>query len=313
MSGLRQRVLVVVKRTAFDAFGKHDPVAKRLLRSKDAAVARMVPAHEAHHETVEVVRMALRARGIEPTVVRAASDVRRWFPSGRFELVVTVGGDGTLLAASHHVGTQTAILGINSAPRDSVGYFCGATKDDAAAVIDRALRGKLRAMSLSRMQVELGGEIVHRRVLNEALFCHASPAATSRYILELDRDGKEPRIEEHKSSGFWVGPAAGSTAAQQSAGGRVLSLSSSALQFVVREPYAPWGSLHLTGGLVPDRARLIVRSKMRDARLFLDGDHTMIRCGLGDVVVFSLSPEPLRVLGLLTAQARAAETRKRRN
>ncbi len=310
MTEQRPRVLVVVKRTAFDAFGKKDPIAKRLLRTKDAAVARMVPAHEAHHETVEVVRAALRTQGVEAKIVRAASDVRRWFPSGRFDLVVTIGGDGTLLAASHHVGTKTAILGINSAPRDSVGYFCAATKDDAANVIDRALRGKLHATSLTRMQVELGDEIVHRRVLNEALFCHASPAATSRYILELAGGARQTRVEEHKSSGFWVGPAAGSTAAQQSAGGRVLPLSSSALQFVVREPYSPRGGF--TRGLVAEGARLIVRSKMRDARLFLDGVHTMIRCGLGDVVVFSRSPEPLRVLGLLSPAARA-DTRKRRS
>ena len=292
----QQRVLVVVKRTAFDAYGKKDPVAKRLLRRKDKAVSRMLPAHEAHHDTVEVVRAALRERDVEAKMVRAASDHRRWFPSGRFDLVVTIGGDGTLLAASHHVGTRTAILGINSAPRDSVGYFCAATKDDAASAIDRALSGKLRATSLTRMQVELGGEIVHRRVLNEALFCHASPAATSRYILALTN--RHTREEEHKSSGFWVGPAAGSTAAQQSAGGRVLPLGSSSLQFVVREPYAPRGGLKLTRGLVPRDARLVVRSKMRDARVFLDGVHTMIRCGLGDVLVFSRSPEPLRVLGL---------------
>ena len=78
------------------------------------------------------------------------------------------------------------------------------------------------------MRVELNGESLHDRVLNEALFCHASPAATSRYILRVARaDGAEPDVladEEQKSSGLWVGPAAGSTAAQRSAGGSVLPL-----------------------------------------------------------------------------------------
>src|ERR1019366_9105073 len=98
----------------------------------------------------------------------------------------------------------------------------------------------------------------------------ASPAATSRYIVKLG-----PVREEHKSSGFWVGPAAGSTAAQRSAGGQVLPLSSRALQLVVREAYHPSGlPPKLAVSLVPDRSRLEVRCKMRQARLFLDGVHT---------------------------------------
>ncbi len=293
------RVLVVEKRSAYDAYGKTDPLARRLLQRKDATVARLLPAHADHHATLDAVRATLRRLKVAAKYVQAASNGRRWFPSGRFDLVVTVGGDGTLLAASHHVGAKTPILGINSAPRDSVGFFCAATRADVPHAIESALAGKLRTQKLARMQVELGGEIVHRRVLNEALFCHASPAATSRYILSLVKSAKKTTEEEQKSSGFWVGPAAGSTAAQKSAGGRVLPFGSLALQFVVREPYTPRkGRLHLAKGLVPDGARLVLRCKMRDARLFLDGEHTMIRCGLGDVLVFSRSPEPLGVLGL---------------
>jgi len=62
--------------------------------------------------------------------------------------------------------------------------------------------------TLTRMRVERDGEVLHRRVLNDALFCHRSPAATTRYI--ISHEGRE---EHHKSSGVWVGPAAGSTAA----------------------------------------------------------------------------------------------------
>ena len=44
-------------------------------------------------------------------------------PARKPDLVVTIGGDGTLLAASHAIG-DTPILGINSAPDFSVGFFC---------------------------------------------------------------------------------------------------------------------------------------------------------------------------------------------
>ena len=112
----------------------------------------------------------------------------------------------------------------------------------------------------------------------------------------------EPRIlaeEEYKSSGLWVGPAAGSTAAQRSAGGSVLPLDSSALQYVAREPYRPHGApLKLTVGLVTGEQSLDVKSRMRQARVFLDGDHLAHDVTIGDVVTMRRSSEPLVVLGL---------------
>src|SRR5205807_7719678 len=135
----------------------------------------------------------------------------------------------------------------------------------------KALAGKLPSAVLTRMRVTKNGRTVAKRVLNDALFCHRSPAATSRYIVEL---GKV--VEEHKSSGFWIGPAAGSTAAQRSAGGRVLPLPSPHLQLVVREPYTPEGEkLRLVRSLVAQGKELFVRSKIRDGRLFIDGPHEM--------------------------------------
>ena len=40
-----------------------------------------------------------------------------------FDLVITVGGDGTFLEASHHIKANTPILGVNSDPQRSVGFF----------------------------------------------------------------------------------------------------------------------------------------------------------------------------------------------
>jgi NAD+ kinase len=111
--------------------------------------------------------------------------------------------------------------------------------------------------------------------------------------------------EDQKSSGLWVGPPSGSTAAQRSAGGRVLPLASRKLQFVVREPYRPWpiGAARarqprLTQGLIDEVEALTLRSKMRSAKLFLDGDHLAYALSIGDVLTYRRSDEPLTVLGL---------------
>jgi NAD+ kinase len=299
MSKPATRVSIVLKRSSWQKWVEEEKDAHifALLRADDETVRRMRASHLDHLATVEEVRMALEDLGIDASWHDRPHEFRI---EGRCDLVVTVGGDGTLLAASHGIGAGIPLLGVNSAPDHSVGFFCGAAKGEARQALEAALSGSLPRSELTRMRVDLNGRRLLDRVLNEALFCHASPAATSRYILRLlDRDGRERREEEQKSSGVWIGPAAGSTAAQHSAGGNVLPLESQEIQYVVREPYRPDGeSLHMTGGLVEPGEVLVLRSKMRRACLFLDGDYIAHDVTIGDIVAMSRSDEPLAVLGL---------------
>jgi NAD+ kinase len=286
------RVIVIVKRTAYGRYveEEHDERVARLLAEGDPTVSTMQKSHEDHEGTIVEVREALEELGAQTTWVRRAHAA---FDAAEADLVVTVGGDGTLLAASHRV-SDTPILGVNSSPASSVGFFCGATKGKVKRAMELALRGRSRPIRVARMSVVHNGEPLSNRVLNDALFCHRSPAATSRYLVRLGA-----AREEQKSSGFWIGPAAGSTAAQRSAGGRILPLASQRLQFVVREPYTPAGGpLRLVQLLVPPKGELVIRSKMREAMLFIDGPHEDFKIDLGDELVFRGSKEPLHVIGL---------------
>lgn len=286
------RVALVVKRSAWKIYReeRQDPRITRLIEAGDAAIARLKASHESHEQTVREVKAALDALGAQVDLITGAT---RTFDTSGLDLVITVGGDGTLLSASHNVG-DVPILGINSAPGHSVGFFCGATSADAAEKIAKALRGSLRRTVLTRMQVTVNDKLATARVLNDALFCHASPAATSRYVIRLGRVE-----EEQKSSGFWIGPAAGSTAAQRSAGGRVLPLTSKRLQLVVREPYTPHGEQYrFRHALIPPGSSLVVRSKTHDARLFFDGPIHSVNIGFGDVMEFTQAPQSLTILGL---------------
>jgi NAD+ kinase len=288
----KPRIAVVVKRTTYRKFvlDQHDPLIARLLRKGDPTVKRLKQSHEDHESTVREVEEALAKLDVE-VVFRGGPRAR---VPPRTDLVVTVGGDGTLLSASHLIGRGVPLLGINSAPAHSVGFFCGAAKGNVAPTLERAIAGELRATELTRMRVDLNGKLLHSRVLNEALFCHASPAATSRYILQLPAGE-----EEQRSSGLWIGPAAGSTAAQRSAGGKVLPLSSDKIQYVVREPYTPAGGhFRFARGLVDAGDQIVLRSKMREARVFLDGHRIVHAVTLGDVVTMQRSNETLTVLGI---------------
>jgi len=293
----RFTVLVVAKTTSYRTYveEQRDPRTTALLASGDPAVRRLRGSHEEHEATRAEVHAAVRELGVNAEFVSAAQVT----DGSGFDLVITIGGDGTLLRASHAVGAATPILGVNSAPSHSVGFFCGAEKGGVLDALRSALGGRMPRTVLSRMRVDLNGRCLHERVLNDALFCHEVPAATSRYILTLEQPAGRAREEEQKSSGIWVGPAAGSTAAQRSAGGRVLPLTSHRIQYVVREPYTPRGNpLKLSCGTIGDGARLVLRSKMRQARLFLDGPHLVHPVALGDVLTLRRSDEPLTVLGL---------------
>jgi NAD+ kinase len=285
-------IAYLVKRSGWQAFvdESYGERVRRMLRRGDPSAKRLRAVHEAHARAVDEVMAAFESLGVRAVRIGPRTgDIT----GDRFALAVSIGGDGTLLRASHRV-LDTPILGINSDPQTSVGFFCGARAGAVLPALERALDGRLTSRSLTRMQVSLAGRVVSRRVLNDALFCHVSPAATSRYRIRVGH-----RAEEHKSSGFWVGPAAGSTAAQRSAGGKILPLESADLQLVIREPYTPKGERYeLRRVLVGPEQSVVVQSKMREAALFLDGPDEIVHPEFGDELVFSRSAEPLTILGI---------------
>jgi NAD+ kinase len=287
----RARVLLVAKRSAYSHHleQKQDARAAELIERGDPTVQSWRDAHEEHQATLEQTKGILKKLGAKVTL-RMGSRIP--FDTSDTDLVVTVGGDGTLLRASRNV-RSVPVLGINSSPRFSVGFFCAAHGENLEPTLEAALKGTVERVVLTRMRVRVNDTIVSQRVLNEALFSHTSPAATSRYILEVSA-----RVEEQRSSGIWIGPAAGSTGALHSAGGTILPLESRQLQLVVREAYTPAGQRYeLLKVILEEQEEVLVRSKMRDASLFLDGPYQQAQVRLGDVVTFSASDEPLTLLG----------------
>lgn len=284
------RALVIYKRTSLERYGQSDTRIRKLIEDGVASVANLRLAHDAHYRSLDRAKDAMKRLGVDATFQH---DVNL---QGKFDLVVTIGGDGTLLWASHSVGADTPMLAVNSSPETSVGYFTAGDGAHVESLLERALNGKLAPTRLTRMQVRVDGEVIASRILNDILFCHSVPAAASRYLLTA----VETKLtEEHVSSGIWVGPAAGSTAAQRSAGGRVLPIGSKKIQWVVREPYRPGDiKLRLVKGILRNGETLSIVSKIRDGRLYLDGAQRMVEVDIGHQVDLTQSEEPLTLLGL---------------
>jgi NAD+ kinase len=263
-------------------------MAGRLVETGRPLAREVTAAADEQERTLVTVQQALAELGVAPFVASVdalGARVRRAIAGAR--LVVTVGGDGTLLAASHWV-TGAAVLGVNSAPRSSVGYLAIARRATIARVLARIERGTLLPRPVARLETELDGQLLPP-ALNDVLLAHERPAATSRYRLRLG-----DRTEEHRSSGLWIATPTGSTAGIRSAGGRTMPLTSRRLQFRARELYRPYNrDVDLESGFVPAGEELVVESAMEAGWLFPDGARMAVRFPFGARAVFRLADQPL--------------------
>lgn len=285
-------ILVAHKKSAYDKYvlEEHDESVARLVSEGDISVRSLKSSHEAHTRSLDSICEHLSSQGIGfEKCYRGDVDTTEGY-----DLVVTVGGDGTVLDISHRI-TDTPLLAINSDPQSSIGYFCAGTAADFPELLERTIDGGWEPFELRRFRTRINNEVSSVPVLNDVLISHANPAAVSHYLLTIDAN--EP--EEQKSSGIWVSTPAGSTAAIRSAGGYVLPLDSQRLQYLVREPYPMRDkSYHFLKGIRPLGERFEVISKMNSGRIFVDGPHISYPFSIGDVVDIDADAPPLRLFGL---------------
>jgi len=275
-------------------------VADRLVRTGRRLAGQVTDAAREQELTLATLLEALARLGVTPVTFSVdALDARARKAIAGARLVITVGGDGTLLATSHWV-TGAALLGVNSAPRSSVGYLSLARRVGLARILARIAAGDLLPQRVIRLEVVLqegleeglkegtGGRLLPP-ALNDVLIAHEQPAATSRYQLRLGR-----KAEEHRSSGLWVATAAGSTAGLRSAGGEAMPLAARRLQFRARELYRVRDhGTALESGFVEPGQELVVESAMEAGWLFIDGARMATRFPFGARAVFRVAREPL--------------------
>lgn len=289
---MKKRVLVVYKKDAYQQYcqEQQDPRLRRLLRRRHPDAMDLQQAHVVHEAALEVVVRTLRRLPVECEVAyRAQLRITR-----PYDLVISVGGDGTFLQAARSV-KSSPILGVNSDPARSEAVFCAATQRTFPRLVRLALAGRLPELQLTRLRLAVNGRWLAHRAVNDILLAHDDPATMSRYRLKIG--GRE---ELQKSSGLWVATAAGSSSAVLAAGGVRLSWRSKRFQYRPRELYrGRLARYRLTGGLLSARRTLRVTWLMRRGSAFLDGPHVRIPLGFADQLDIRLAMDhPSRVLGL---------------
>lgn len=281
------KVLVVFKKSTFQlqAVEHREPRFLKLLEEGHANVAKVKAAHDEHYETLEALEAELTKRNIEYLcIARADLDAS----ADQYDMVISVGGDGTFLDASHAVHS-VPILGVNSARNTSFGHFCIANVTNLTETFDKIVSGSIEPWPLLRLEIVLNGDVLPELVLNEVLVCHNNPAGTSRYFIELD--GVR---EEQRSSGVFIGTASGSTGSLKSCGGVIMPIVSHQYQYVVREPWTrPGQKFARTGGVVERTQEIHMSSHMRTGALYIDGSHIDYSFTLGDEIIIRPSSKDL--------------------
>jgi NAD+ kinase len=274
------RVLIVYKKSFLESHGD----AKGLAQLNHADRERLARADAENRRALGDVTAHLARRGIQSDAVfRGSVAARR-----RYDLVVSLGGDGTFFATARYL-QDTPIFGINSDPANSLGLWTCADRTSFREPLERALAGKLKASRIHRMLIAINGRPVREQAFNDVLIAHKNPAAMTRYRLEVGS-----ATEDQRSSGVWVSTAAGSTAGIRSAGGRRMPISSRRLQYLVREPYTwPQRRYRLQRGFA---TRFQLQTLTVDLGLWIDGSRVRYELGLGDRVDLQIGP-PLLVLG----------------
>jgi NAD+ kinase len=213
--------------------------------------------------------------------------------TSELELVIVLGGDGTILRSAELVrGSAAPLLGINLG---HVGFLAESERDDLAETVRRALAGEYEVeerMTLA-VRVKVDSEVVYETwALNEATVEKASRERMLEVVIEVD--GRP--LSTFGCDGVVMSTPTGSTAYAFSAGGPVVWPSLDALLLVPLSPHALFGRPLVVGPESVLAVEVLDRTQGTGV-LWCDGRRTH---GLprGARVIVRRSPVPVRLARL---------------
>ncbi|MFQ5802874.1 MAG: NAD(+)/NADH kinase [Candidatus Methylomirabilales bacterium] len=231
----------------------HWPEAREVLRQ-------LIPWLKAKdREVVLDVETATLAGAEETRVVKAE------LPKAA-DLVVVLGGDGTLLSVARLVESgEVPILGVNLG---GLGFLTEITLDELYPVLGAVLSGEYRASRRMLLQVTVrrGGKLIAEDiVLNDAVMTKAALAR----IVDLEVFVEQEYVTTYRADGLIISSPTGSTAYGLSAGGPILFPTMHALVLI------PICSHTLTNRplVLPEEVgvHVVLNSENEDVYLTLDG------------------------------------------
>jgi len=181
------------------------------MAAKDVLVVFKKNFEEVHDESLLKVKAELDQLASEGEVV-VEYKVREAVTSNHSanrDLVVILGGDGTLTSIAHSIGSGIPVMGVNSHPQDddedgSYGFYMGSEPERFGEDVRAALNGEAIVNVLPRLQAEIittsGKKILSDPALNDLIIANTHQYQPSRY--RLQRGSGEDAIDVvQRSSG----------------------------------------------------------------------------------------------------------------
>jgi len=182
------------------------------------------------------------------------------------DLLIVLGGDGTLLSAVRYLQEENVpILGVNLG---GLGFLTEITLEELYPVLERTLEGKVeteKRMKLSTTVIRQGRKEAHYTILNDVVI---SKSVLAR-IIHLRNSINGVYVTTYRGDGVIISTPTGSTAYSLAAGGPIVHPS---MDSVLITPICPH-TLTNRPLLVPDQATVefTLETEESDVRLTLDG------------------------------------------
>jgi NAD+ kinase len=190
--------------------------------------------------------------------------VRDTVPEG-CDLMIVLGGDGTLLSAARAIGhREIPLFPVNLG---GLGFLTAITIDETFTELERALRGEVRIAKRKLLHTEVvrGGQVVAAYdALNDAVLTKAEIAR----MIDLQAYVDSQFVADYKADGLIICTPTGSTAYSLAAGGPIIFPSVSAICLT---PICPHMLTHRPV-LVPETSMVRVVSHSPDRSVFLTID-----------------------------------------
>ncbi len=199
-------------------------------------------------------------------------------------LLITLGGDGTLIYAARNLKVDVPVLTVNFGGR---GFLATLEPKEFFFAMESLLKDNYFIEERTRLNVFLNNEKIGL-ILNEALLISCP---ISKLILELCINNE--RFKLGRVDGIIVSTFTGSTAHAFSAGGPIITPDLDVIEIIPLNPLNPAIREIITG----TKATVIVRVKenTRSAHLVLDGSD-YFEIGVGDEILLKNSNKPIRLV-----------------
>jgi len=209
--------------------------------------------------------------------------------AGQVDLVIVLGGDGTLLSVARAASDRPVpILGVNLG---TLGFLTEISLDELFAALERVLAGQVRIEPRMRLDVRAlrdRGELGRFLALNDAVLTQADLAR----MIDLETRAGGNQVATYHADGLIVATPTGSTAYSLSAGGPIVLPE---LEAFLLTPICPH-TLTQRPLVLPHSSQIEICVRSRnEVQLTVDGQEG-IALREGDVVSVRRSDHPVRLI-----------------